>query len=48
MTTLVEKDEIDLDDFNTAKLIEVSLFLPTVAVITDDDISNFAEDDGGY
>jgi hypothetical protein len=48
MTTLVEKREIDLDDFNTAKLVELSLSLSTVEVITDDAIVDFTDDDGGY
>lgn len=48
MTTLVEKREIDLNDFNTAKLVELSLSLSTVEVITDDAIVDFTDDDGGY
>ncbi|SDY82361.1 hypothetical protein [Acinetobacter kyonggiensis] len=48
MITLVEKREIDLDDFNTAKLVELSLSLSTVEVITDDAIVDFTDDDGGY
>ena len=48
MITLVEKREIDLDDFNTAKLVELSLSLATVEVITDDAIVDFTDDDGGY
>ena len=36
------------DDLNTETLIEASLVLPTVKVITDDAIANFFEDDGGY
>lgn len=45
MITLVEKREIDL---NTAKLVELSLSLSTVEVITDDAIVDFTDDDGGY
>lgn len=36
------------DDLNTETLIEASLVLPTVKVITDDAIADFFEDDGGY
>ncbi|MEG0619358.1 MAG: hypothetical protein RR557_08675 [Bacilli bacterium] len=36
------------DDLNTERLIEMSLNLPSVELITDDDIVTFAEDDGGY
>ena len=48
MITLVEKREIDLDDFNTAKLVALSPSLSTVEVITDDAIVDFTDDDGGY
>lgn len=40
--------EIVDDDLNTEKLIQVSLGLPSVKVITDDDIADFIEDDGSY
>ena len=40
--------EIADDDSNTERLIELSLSLPNVEVITDDDIADFVEDDGGY
>jgi hypothetical protein len=40
--------EISDNDSNTEKLIELSLSLPNVEVITDDDIADFVEDDGGY
>ena len=36
------------NDSNTKKLIELGLSLPIIEVITDDDISDFSEDDGGY
>lgn len=40
--------EIADDDSNTERLIELSLSLPNVEVITDDDIADFVDDDGGY
>ena len=40
--------QITEDDLNTETLIEASLVLPTVKVITDDAIADFFEDDGGY
>ena len=40
--------EIADDDLNTEKLIQVSLGLPFVIVITDDDIADFVEDDDRY
>ena len=40
--------EIADDDLNTEKLIQVSLGLPSVKVITDDDIADFVEYDGSY
>ena len=33
---------------NTERLIELSRGLPIIEVITDDDIADFSEDDGGY
>ena len=48
MITLVEKREIDLDDFNTAKLIEVSHNLPSIKVSNDASIKNFFDNDGSY
>ena len=36
------------DDLNIERLIEASLVLPTVQVITDDAIADFFEDDDGY
>ena len=36
------------NDSNTGILIEVSVSLPIIEVITDDDIVDFVEDDGGY
>ena len=36
------------NDSNTKKLIELGLSLPIIEVITDDNISDFSEDDGGY
>ena len=40
--------QITEDDLNIERLIETSLVLPTVKVITDDAIADFFEDDGGY
>ena len=40
--------EIAHDDSNTERLIELSLSLPNVEVITDDDIADFVDDDSGY
>ena len=40
--------EIADDDSNTERLIELSLNLPSVKVITDDNIAGFVDDDGGY
>jgi len=40
--------EIADDDSNTERLIELSLSLPSVKVITDDNIADFVEDNGGY
>ena len=40
--------EIADDDSSTERLIELSLSLPIIEVITDDDIAGFSEDDGGY
>jgi len=40
--------EIADDDSNTERLIELSLSLPIIEVITDDDIAGFSEDDSGY
>ena len=40
--------QITEDDLNTETLIEASLVLPTVKVITDDEIADFFEDDDGY
>ncbi len=40
--------EISDDDSNTERLIELSLNLPSVKVITDDNIAGFVDDDGGY
>lgn len=40
--------EIAAHDLNTEKLIQVSLGLPSVKVITDDEIADFVEDDGSY
>jgi hypothetical protein len=40
--------EIADEDLNTERLIEVSISLPIIEVITDDDIVDFVEDDGGY
>ena len=40
--------EIADDDSNTERLIELSLNLLSVELTTDEDILDFAEDDGGY
>ena len=40
--------EIEDKDLNTERLIEMSRSLPIIEVITDDDIVDFVEDDGGY
>ena len=40
--------EVADNDSNTEILIEVSVSLPIIEVITDDDIVYFVEDDGGY
>ena len=40
--------QVTEDDLNIERLIETSLVLPTVKVITDDEIADFFEDDGGY
>ena len=40
--------QITEDDLNIERLIETSLVLPTIKVITDDEIADFFEDDGGY
>ncbi|MFC6053855.1 hypothetical protein ACFPT0_13650 [Acinetobacter portensis] len=40
--------EVADNDSNTEILIEVSVSLPIIEVITDDDIIDFVEDDGGY
>lgn len=40
--------KIEDDDSNTERLIELSLSLPNVEIITDGDITDFVEDDGGY
>ncbi|MFW1744514.1 hypothetical protein [Acinetobacter johnsonii] len=40
--------EVADNDSNTEILIEVSVSLPIIEVITDDDIVDFVEDDGGY
>lgn len=40
--------EVADNDSNTERLIEMSFNLPSVELITDDDIVDFSEDDGGY
>ena len=40
--------EVADNDSNTEILIEVGVSLPIIEVITDDDIVDFVEDDGGY
>ena len=40
--------QVTENNFNAVSLIEASLVLPTVEVITDDAIADFFEDDGGY
>ena len=40
--------EVADNDSNTEILIEVSVSLPIIEVITDDDIIDFVEDDGVY
>ena len=40
--------EVADNDSNTEILIEVSVSLPIIEVITDDDIIDFVEDDGDY
>ena len=40
--------QITEDDLNIEKLIEASLVLATVKVITDDEIADFFEDDDCY
>lgn len=40
--------QVTEDELNIERLIEASLVLPTVQVITDDAIADFFEDDDGY
>lgn len=40
--------EIADDDSSTERLIELSLSLPIIEVVTDKVVVDFIEDDGGY
>ena len=40
--------QVSEDDFNTAKLIEISHNLPSLKVSTDAEFADFLSDDGGY
>ena len=40
--------QVTENNLNAVSLIEASLVLPTIKVITDDAIADFFEDDGGY
>jgi hypothetical protein len=47
-TILESAEKVGQDDFNTAKLIEVSHNLPSIKVSNDASIKNFFDNDGSY